>query len=91
MHLAAHSANTPYDSIENCLEFNLIKSFDFLKKAYKAGIRKFIIAGSCFEYTKGEEYEFIPPDASLFTQSYPASKAATSIIFTQWLLKILLI
>ncbi len=86
VHLAAHSANTPYDSIENCLEFNLIKSFDFLKKAYKAGIRKFIIAGSCFEYgIKGEEYEFIPPDASLFpTQSYPASKAAASIIFTQW-------
>ena len=49
-------------------------------------LRKFIIAGSCFEYgKKGEEYEFIPPDAALFpTQSYPASKAAASIIFTQW-------
>ena len=86
IHLAAHSANTPYDSIENCLEFNLIKSFAFLKKAYKAGVSKFIIAGSCFEYgKKGEESEFIPPDAALFpTQSYPASKAAASIIFTQW-------
>ena len=86
VHLAAHSANTPYDSIENCLEFNLIKSFAFLKKAYKAGVSKFIIAGSCFEYgKKGEEYEFIPPDAALFpTQSYPSSKAAASIIFTQW-------
>lgn len=86
IHLAAHSANTPYDNIEKCLEFNLIKSFNFLKKAYKAGIRRFIIAGSCFEYgKKGEDYKFIPPDSSLFpTQTYPASKAAASIIFTQW-------
>ena len=86
IHLAAHSANTPYDNIENCLKFNLIDSLNFLKKAQKAGIRKFIIAGSCFEYgKKGEEYEFIPPDSGLFpTQTYPASKAAFSLICTQW-------
>ena len=86
IHLAAHSANTPYDNIEKCLEFNLSKSFTFLKKAYKAGIKRFIIAGSCFEYgKKGEDFKFIPPNSALFpTQSYPASKAAASIIFTQW-------
>ena len=44
------------------------------------------MTGSSFEYGKqGENFEFIPPNAPLFpTQSYPASKAAASVILTQW-------
>ena len=57
--------------------------------AYEAGIRKFVITGTCFEYgKKGEEYEFIPPDAALFpTQTYPTSKAIASIALIQWALE----
>ncbi len=86
IHLAAHSANVPYDSLENCLQVNLFDSFRFLKKAHKAGIKNFIVAGSCFEYgINGANYKFIPPNAALApTQSYPASKAAASIAFSQW-------
>ena len=86
IHLAAHSANVPYDTLENCLKVNLFDSLKFLKKAHRAGIKNFIIAGSCFEYGKnGTNYQFIPPNAALEpTQSYPASKAAASITFSQW-------
>ena len=88
IHLAAHSANVPYDSLENCLKTNVFDTLNLFNSAYEAGIRKFLVTGSSHEYgKKGEEYEFIPPDAALFpTQSYPTSKAAASIVLTQWAL-----
>ena len=88
IHLASHSTNVPYDSLENCLKFNVFDTLNLFNRAYDAGIRKFIVTGSSFEYgKKGEEFDFIPPDAPLFpTQTYPASKAAASIILTQWAL-----
>ena len=86
VHLASHSANVPYDNLENCLKFNVFKTLILFNKAYDCGIRKYIVTGSSFEYGKqGENFEFIPPNAPLFpTQSYPASKAAASLILTQW-------
>ena len=86
IHLATHSANVPYDNLENCLKFNVFKTLSLFNKAYDCGIRKYIVTGSSFEYGKeGENFEFIPPNAPLFpTQSYPASKAAASLILTQW-------
>lgn len=86
VHLAAHSANKPYDSLENCILQNVVNSFNLIKDAYEAGIKRFIIAGSCFEYGKtGEMFEFIPPDAPLFpVESYPISKAMASILFYGW-------
>ena len=89
IHLAAHSANVPYDTLENCLKFNVFETLNLFNKAYEAGIRNFVITGSCFEYgKKGEEYDYIPPDAALFpTLSYPTSKAAASIILSQWALE----
>lgn len=85
VHLAAHTPNVPYDSLENCLRWNVQAPLALFRKAIQVGIDRFIVAGSCFEYgTAGERYEFIPPDAPLEpTQTYPASKAAASIIFTQ--------
>ena len=85
-HMAAHSANFPYDNLENCMEFNVSETLKLFNIAYNAGIKKFVITGSCFEYgKKGEEYEFIPPDAGLFpTQTYPTSKAVCSLVMTQW-------
>ena len=89
VHMAAHSANFPYDTLENCIKFNVTETLNLFNVAYSAGIRKFVITGSCFEYgKKGEEYKFIPPDASLFpTQTYPTSKAMASILMTQWALQ----
>lgn len=83
VHLAAHSANVPYDTLENCLVGNVIDPLRLFRSAIAAGIRRFIVAGSCFEYGRaGERYDFIPPDAPLEpTASYPASKAAASVAF----------
>ena len=86
VHLAAHSANVPYDTLLQCMHWNVIVPLTFLEKAREAGIQNYVIAGSCFEYGRsGVRYEFIPADAPLEpTQTYPASKAAASIAFLQW-------
>jgi nucleoside-diphosphate-sugar epimerase len=83
VHLAAHSANVPYDTLENCIEQNVLKPLAMMRSAVAAGLNHFIVAGTCFEYgNAGERYEFIPTDAPLEpTGSYPASKAAASIAF----------
>lgn len=83
VHLAAHSTNVPYDSLENCLKENVLAPLRLFREAIEAGIVRFIIAGTCFEYgSSGERYDFIPVTAPLEpTASYPASKAAASIAF----------
>ena len=86
VHLAAHSTNVPYDTLENCIYWNVIVSLKLLNQAVDAEIKNFIIAGTGFEYgISGEKYDFVPVNAPLKpTMSYPASKAASSIIFHQW-------
>jgi nucleoside-diphosphate-sugar epimerase len=81
VHLAAHSANVPYDSLENCLHWNVTIPLRLADRAVEAGLKRFVVAGSCFEYgLAGERYDFIPIDAPLEpTQSYPISKAAASV------------
>ncbi len=85
VHLAAHTPNVPYDTLENCLQWNVLAPLKLFRTAVAAGIDRFVVAGSCFEYGKsGERYEFIPSNAPLEpTQSYPTSKAAASIAFCQ--------
>jgi nucleoside-diphosphate-sugar epimerase len=86
VHLAAHSPNPPYDSLETCLYWNLNASLKLFNQAHHAGISKFLVAGSCFEYGKsGDRYEYIPVDAPLEpTMAYPTSKAAASVAFSGW-------
>ena len=88
-HLAAHSTNAPYDSLEKCIYWNVNASLKFLQGAYNAGIKHFIIAGTGFEYgLSGLKYDYIPTDAPLLpTMTYPASKAASSVIIHQWALE----
>lgn len=83
VHLAAHSANVPYDSLENCIRENVLAPLQMFRIAIKSGIRRFIVAGSCFEFGRcGEREEFIRPDSGLEpVSSYPASKAAASVAF----------
>jgi nucleoside-diphosphate-sugar epimerase len=85
VHLAAHTPNVPYDTLENCLYWNMMVPIGLFRRAAEAGTTRIVAAGSCFEYGRsGERYEFIPPDAPLEpTQTYPASKAAASVAFYQ--------
>lgn len=89
VHLAAHSANVPYDTLERCIKFNVVDPLKLFRVANEAGVKRFVVAGSCFEYGKsGERYKFIPSNAPLEpTQTYPASKAMSSIAFYQFALE----
>ena len=86
VHLAAHSANVPYDTLENCITYNVLEPLKMLKLAESSYVKKYVIAGSCFEYgLSGEKFDYIPITAPLEpTQSYPASKALSSIAFGQF-------
>jgi len=86
VHLAAHSANVPYDSLENCIKYNVTEPLKLFKIAKEAGVKKIIVTGSCFEYgLSGERYEYIPSNAPLEPSlTYPTSKAISSIAFKQF-------
>ncbi len=83
VHLASHTPNPPYDTLERCLYWNVQASVSLLEQARQAGISRFICAGSCFEYGRAaERYERIPVTAPLEPAlSYPTSKAAASVAF----------
>ena len=86
VHFAAHTGNVPYDNIFNCIQWNVLAPLALFDSARLAGIKRIIVAGSCFEYGRSAEiYQEIPSDAPLLpTNSYAASKAAASIAFLQW-------
>lgn len=86
VHLAAHTGNIPYDNLANCFYWNVSAVIALFEQARLAGIKRYIVAGSCFEYgASGERYDRIPTDAPLEpTNSYSASKAAASIALMQW-------
>jgi nucleoside-diphosphate-sugar epimerase len=86
VHLAAHSVQYPFDTISSCLHWNVIAALALFEQARMAGIRRFVVAGSCFEYGRsGDKYIAIPTDAPLEpTNSYAVSKATASIALRQW-------
>ena len=86
VHLASHSVLYPFDNLSNCLRWNLTAVLTLFEQARLAGIRRFIVAGSCFEYGRsGERFDAIPTHAPLEpTNSYAASKAAASVALLQW-------
>ena len=86
VHFASHTANPPYGNLENCLYWNLTATLQLFNQALESGVKKFLVAGSCFEYGKsGERYDFIPTDAPLEpTMTYPTSKAVASIALYGW-------
>jgi nucleoside-diphosphate-sugar epimerase len=86
IHCAAHTPNHPYDTWEACLHGNALAPLTMMEKAQQAGVQRFIMAGSSFEYGRAaERYERVPVDAPLeSTTSYPASKAAASVLFSAW-------
>jgi nucleoside-diphosphate-sugar epimerase len=80
VHLAATGVDLQADW-SDCFQINVVESLNLWIKAADAGIRHFVICGSCFEYGRsGERYEFIPPDAPLEPVGpYAASKAAATM------------
>jgi UDP-glucose 4-epimerase len=87
VHLAAHSANVPYDTLENCVHWNTVASLNCARAAFEAGVRRFLFGGSCFEYgLSANNYDRIPPNAPLLpVGSYPTSKAMASLCFREFI------
>lgn len=81
VHLAAAGVNPQENAWNHLFQINVADSLDLWLKAAIAGVKRFVICGSCFEYGKsGERYDFIPVDAPLEpTAPYHASKAAASL------------
>lgn len=86
VHFSAHSMSPPYDTLENCIYWNVIAPLKLFNNAVAAGVEKFVIAGSCFEYgLSAENYEFIPSNAPLLPNvSYAVSKASATMAFFQF-------
>lgn len=81
IHLAAYGVAGGAHDWEGCFRTNVIESLQLWRQAVAAGINRFMIVGSCFEYGRsGERYDAIPVNAPLEpTTAYGASKAAASM------------
>jgi len=81
VHFAAVGVSPQNASWDQLFAVNVQQSLDLWLHAADAGVKRFVICGSCFEYGKsGERYEFIPADAPLEpTNAYAASKAAATM------------
>jgi nucleoside-diphosphate-sugar epimerase len=86
VHMAAYGVTDGTDNLDECLYWNVTATYRLCKQAYEAGIKKFIIVGSCFEYgMSGDRYDFIPTTAPLEpVTSYAASKAAATVLLQGW-------
>lgn len=83
VHLASHTPNPPYAPLDECLYWNVFAALKLARAAAAAGISRFLVAGSCFEYGEiPRELDVIDVTTPLApTLSYPTSKAAASLAF----------
>ena len=83
VHLASHTPNPPYAPLDECLYWNVFAAIKLARQAVAAGVRRFVIAGTCFEYGESaRDAEFVDATTPLRpTLSYPTSKAAASVAF----------
>jgi nucleoside-diphosphate-sugar epimerase len=81
VHLAAAGVSPQKADRDELFDVNVRQSSQLWRLAARAGVKRFVICGSCFEYGKsGERFEFIPADAPLEpTNAYAASKAAATM------------
>ena len=88
VHLAAHGVyKGGIDSDwSKAIKWNISSTLNLFENAYKCGVRKYLVIGSCFEFGKsGQRYKNIPVDAPLQPiTAYASSKAAASIILNAW-------
>lgn len=45
VHLSAHTGNVPYDTLANCLRWNLLAVLALFEQARLAGIQRYLVAG----------------------------------------------
>lgn len=78
IHLASAGVSPQQASWRELEQINVAAGLQLIEKAHQAGVRRFVAAGSCFEYgAEADAWERIPPDAPLRpTTPYGASKAA---------------
>lgn len=83
VHLASHTPNPPYAPIEECIYWNVFSALKLAEQAYKVGVNRYLIAGSCFEYGQSAgRVDYVDVETPLEpTLSYPISKAAATIAF----------
>ena len=88
LHLASHSVQYPFDTLENNIHYNVVEPLEMFDMAFQSGVSKYVVAGSCFEYGRsGERYDYIPIDAPLEpTNDYASSKAISFLAFRQFVL-----
>ncbi|MGC3960290.1 MAG: NAD(P)-dependent oxidoreductase [Verrucomicrobiota bacterium] len=81
IHLAAAGVSMQNLEWEKLFQVNVEQSLNLWLQAANAGVKRFIITGSCFEYgSTAAQLEFIPADAPLLpTGPYHASKAAATM------------
>jgi len=89
VHFSAHAVQNPVDNLSDCMQHNVYQALDLFEKAKDAGVKHYVVAGSCFEYGRsGEFFANIPSDAPLKpVNSYAVSKAFASITLQQWAYK----
>lgn len=82
IHLAAYGVNPAQNSWEQAIYWNVVCLERMLQAGLQAGVKRFILAGSCFEYgLSGQSFERIPTDAPLLpNKPYDASKAAATTV-----------
>ena len=82
IHLAAYGVNPAQNSWKDAIYWNVVCLESMLQAGKAAGVKRFVLAGSCFEYgLSGEKYEKIPVDAPLMpNKPYDASKAAATTL-----------
>jgi len=78
IHLASAGVSPKQASWEELYQINVEAGCHLIQKAHQAGVRRIVVAGSCFEYgAEAESWERIPPSAPLRPSiPYGASKAA---------------
>lgn len=81
VHLAACGVNPNHANWQDCFRWNVTAPLALWLEAAASGVRRFVIAGSCFEYgSSGESFDFIPTSAALVpTGPYHSSKAAATM------------
>ena len=81
IHLAAYGVNPNFDSWHEAFRWNVSASVNLWGQAKEVGVKRFVIAGSCFEYGRSaERYKYVPCNAPLEpVNAYAASKAAATL------------
>ena len=80
VHFASHSMYPPYAALDECIYWNVFATMRLLQQASEQGVRKVLVAGSCFEYGSAAEGQDLvhPATEPRPMLTYSVSKAAAT-------------